>query len=197
MTPTAKIHLSCFALRSTIRMVSPLTPSVFATLYNLFCVPFNISLCWPRSPRTACPLAKYSSKALWVFLKKSCSRNAWFSRDISPEFMLICPEELGAHWLGACGRLALAYGLSGVPVWCGRLPKSSPLSRVSRATSASSDCSLSSLSWFRKSCSSARNVAIRPSAFSFFCAFSSVFARLTYESKVREKEVREADICPR
>lgn len=31
-TPPQKIHLSCLARRSTLRIVSPLTPSVFATL---------------------------------------------------------------------------------------------------------------------------------------------------------------------
>ena len=42
-TPAQNIHLSCFARLSTMRIVSPLTPSVFATLYSLRCVPFNIS----------------------------------------------------------------------------------------------------------------------------------------------------------
>lgn len=32
ITPPQNIHLSCFALRSTIRIVSPLTPRVLATL---------------------------------------------------------------------------------------------------------------------------------------------------------------------
>ena len=60
-TPPQKIHLSCFALLSTILMVSPLTPSVVATSYNLLCVPFSISLCWPRSPNTALPRSRNSS----------------------------------------------------------------------------------------------------------------------------------------
>ena len=43
MTPPQKIHLSCLALLSTMRIVSPLTPSVFATLYSFRWVPFSIS----------------------------------------------------------------------------------------------------------------------------------------------------------
>lgn len=79
-TPTPKTHLSCLALLSIILIVSPLTPNVPATLYNLFCVPFKISLCCPRSPRTAWPRARYSSSAECVLLKKDCSRRACDSR---------------------------------------------------------------------------------------------------------------------
>lgn len=35
---------------------------------------------------------------------------------------------------------------------------------------------------------------MRSSAFSFFAGLSSVFARSAYESRVREKEVSEAEI---
>lgn len=55
-TPAQKIHLSCLARLSIIRMVSPLTPNVLATLYSLFCVFLSISRWAPRSPRTAWPL---------------------------------------------------------------------------------------------------------------------------------------------
>jgi hypothetical protein len=75
-TPPQKTHLSCFARRSTIRIVSPLTPSVFATPYNRFCVPFSISLCWPRSPSTARPRSRYSSSVALVVEKKLASRRA-------------------------------------------------------------------------------------------------------------------------
>jgi hypothetical protein len=37
---------------------------------------------------------------------------------------------------------------------------------------------------------------MRSSAFSFFKGFNSDFARSEYESRVREKEVREAEIWP-
>lgn len=79
-TPPQKIHLSCFALRSTMRIVSPLTPSVLATLYSLRCVPFKTSRCCPRSESTARPRSRNSSSWVWVFEKKDCSRRAWVSR---------------------------------------------------------------------------------------------------------------------
>lgn len=108
--PPAKIHLSFFALRSTIRIVSPLTPSVFATLYNLFCVPFSTSRCWPRSPRAAWPRAKYSSRAAWVFAKKFCSRSTCASRSASPLPKLRCDcaecDPDGAHGLAVAAAFA-------------------------------------------------------------------------------------------
>lgn len=79
-TPPQNTHLSCFARRSTIRIVSPLTPNVFATPYNRFCVPLSISLCWPRSPSTARPRSRYSSSVALVVEKKLASRRAWSSR---------------------------------------------------------------------------------------------------------------------
>lgn len=79
-TPPQNIHLSCFARRSIVRIVSPLTPSVFATLYNRRCVPLSISRCWPRSPSTARPRSRNSSSCELVLEKKDCSRRAWFSR---------------------------------------------------------------------------------------------------------------------
>jgi hypothetical protein len=87
-TPVQKIHLSCFALRSTMRIVSPETPNVFATLYNFLCVFFRISRCSPRSPSTARPRSRYSSNVAFVDVKKFCSRRAWFSRAWSPESVL-------------------------------------------------------------------------------------------------------------
>lgn len=80
ITPPQNIHLSCFALLSTILIVSPLTPNVFATLYSRRCVPFNISRCCPRSPSTARPRSRNSSSWAFVLEKKDCSRRAWFSR---------------------------------------------------------------------------------------------------------------------
>jgi hypothetical protein len=41
-----------------------------------------------------------------------------------------------------------------------------------------------------------RKESIRSCAFSFFEGFSSVLARSAYESRVRENEVRDAEICP-
>jgi len=79
-TPPQKTNLSCFALLSTIRIVSPDIPNVFATLYNLLCVPFSISLCCPRSPRTARPRSKNSSSWVLELAKKDCSRRACASR---------------------------------------------------------------------------------------------------------------------
>lgn len=75
-----KIHLSCFALLSTILIVSPLIPSVLATLYSFFCVPLSISLWSPKSPKTARPLSRYSSSAAFVEDMKFCSRKACVSR---------------------------------------------------------------------------------------------------------------------
>lgn len=79
-TPPQKIHLSCFALLSTMRIVSPLTPSVFATLYSFFCVPLSISFCAPRSPRTARPRSRYSSSCAFVCDMNDCSCKAAASR---------------------------------------------------------------------------------------------------------------------
>lgn len=79
-TPPQNIHLSCFARLETMRIVSPLTPSVFATLYSLRCVPFSISRCWPRSPSTARPRSRYSSSCALVLVMKFCSRRACVSR---------------------------------------------------------------------------------------------------------------------
>lgn len=89
-TPAQKIHLSCFALRSTILIVSPLTPRVFATLYNRFCVPFSISFCAPRSPNTARPRSRYSSNCALDCWKNDCSRRACDSRVAS---LLLVPKE--------------------------------------------------------------------------------------------------------
>jgi hypothetical protein len=61
----------------------------------------------------------------------------------------------------------------------------------------SSDCSFNSLNCSRKDCSSPRNEVMRSCALSFFAVFNSDLASSAYWSRVREKEVREADICPR
>jgi len=79
-TPTQKIHLSCLARRSTIRIVSPLTPSVLATLYSRRCVPLRISRCSPRSASTARPRSRNSSSWLLVLPRNDCSRSACVSR---------------------------------------------------------------------------------------------------------------------
>ena len=85
-------------------------------------------------------------------------------------------------FLGAQGEAALGpeliaafeYGLSGVPVLCGLLPRSSWRLAV---VCWSSDCSFNSLNCSRKDCSSARNESMRSFALSFFAWFSSDFAR--------------------
>lgn len=103
------------------RMVSPLTPRVFATLYSLFWVPFKISFCCPRSPNTALPRSRNSSSCVLAFEKKDCSRRACDSRvkfcwvGFVPKEMEVA-EEGGANG-ELLGRAEVAYGFSGVPAW--------------------------------------------------------------------------------
>jgi len=154
-------------------------PSVFATLYSLFCVPFNISLCCPRSPKTACPLAKYSSRALCVLAKKFCSLNAWASLCWSPlpnvlefAFSFGFQGELAADVLAI---EAFEYGFSGVAVWWGRRPRSSPRSATNWT---SSEADFKEANWARYSWSSERKERRRSWAFSFFEGLSSDFWRV-------------------
>lgn len=103
-TPPQKIHLSCLALLSTIRIVSPLTPRVFATLYNLLWVPLRISRCWPKSPSTARPRSRNSSNWALAVTKKFCSRSACSSRV---KFSGPAPKERPSWALRCAGANAL------------------------------------------------------------------------------------------
>ena len=127
--PAAKIHLSSFARRSTIRIVSPLTPRVFATLYSRRCVPLSISRCWPKSASTERPRSRNWSSCEFVFARKDCSRRAWVSRLKSEgEAPKLRPEFCGAFGFvngDTRGNDDSAYGFSGVAAWCGRRPRSS------------------------------------------------------------------------
>lgn len=124
-TPPKNIYRSSRARLLIVRMVSPLSPSVLATLYSRRCVFLRISRCSPRSPSTARPRSRNSSSCMFDVEKNDCSRSAASSRpycELSVPKLSPCEPAPGrvygpvAPVYGPVEVVAWAYGFSGVDV---------------------------------------------------------------------------------